>query len=95
MFCLITLSSVEAVVKVGAHLRKHAAAVHGKVFAHPWVLLGALLVLAGEAVASHCGVGLDAHIAKLAMSVLVKVADGGHSDFLKFLFSETVRTFCS
>ena len=39
------------------------------------------VVLAGEAVTSHDGVGLVAQIAELAVSVLVKVADGVHSDF--------------
>jgi hypothetical protein len=65
---------------------------HCKELAHPWVTLGALLVLAGEAVTSHCDVCLDAHIAKLAVSVLVKLGDGGHSDFLVFVLKQSARS---
>jgi hypothetical protein len=45
------------------------------------VQLGACVVLAGEAVISNDGVVLVARIAELALSVLVKLADGAHSRF--------------
>ena len=65
----------------GAPFSKPAAPIHAKELAHPRVALGARVVLAGEAVASHDGVGLVARIAELAVPVLVKLADGGHSGF--------------
>ena len=46
--CVIT--SVEAVVEVGATLCEHAAGVHREVLAQPRVTLDALAVLAGEVV---------------------------------------------
>ena len=48
--------------------------------------LRALVVLAGEAVTSRDGVRLVAQISKLAVSVLAKLANGGHSDFLVYFF---------
>ena len=57
--------------------------------------LDALAVLAWEAVARHGSVDLVAHGSELAVSVLVELADGGHSDFLSFKLSEIVRTFWS
>ena len=68
----------------GAPLSEPAAPVHAKELAHPRVTLRAHVILAGETVATYDGVGLVAHIAELAVSVLVKLTDGGHSDFLVY-----------
>ena len=50
---------------------------------------------AGEAVTGRHGVDPVTANCKLAVSVLVELADSGHFVFLVFCFSETVRTFCS
>ena len=78
--CLLT--STETEVKEGAPLRVHAAPVQGVVLAHPWVALGALVVLAGETVTCRVGVDLVTLVGKLTVSVLMELADSGHSDFL-------------
>ena len=76
---MLTVS--EAVVEERASLREHTAPVHGVVLAQPWVPLGTLSVLAGEAVASATGVDLDTLIGKFAVAVLVELAYSSHSDF--------------
>ena len=82
--CLLT--STETEVKEGAPLSVNAAPVQGVVLAHPWVALGALVVLAGEAVTSCAVVDLVTLVGKFTMAVLVELANIGHSDFLAFNF---------
>ena len=86
--CLLT--STKPKVKEGTPLGILAALVHGLVLAHPWVTLGALPVLAGEAVAFCGSVDLVALIGKFAVAVLVELANSSHFDFYNFHFSETV-----
>ena len=54
--------------------------------AHPWVELGALPILAGEAVACRVDVDLVARICKFSVAMLVELANNGHFDFLAFYF---------
>jgi hypothetical protein len=68
-------------VEEGAPLCEHAAPVHGVELAQPWVALGTLAV-AGEAVACHGSVDLVTLGCKLAVAMLVELADSGHFDFL-------------
>ena len=80
----------------GAPLGKHTAAVKVVVLAPSGVALIAGVVQAGEVVAGNRSVGLVASFCKLAVSVLVELADkSGHFDLLALIFSETGRTFCS
>ena len=79
--------SAETEVEEGAPLGEHAAPLHGVVLAHSRVALEAIAVLAWEAVACHGSVDLVALGSELAVSVLVELADGGHSDFLSFNLS--------
>ena len=89
------ITFTEAAVEEAAPRSEPAVPVHGKELAHHRVVLGAPVGMAGEAVASCDDVGHVAHISKLSVSVLAKLADGSHSDFLVCFFSETVRTICS
>jgi hypothetical protein len=74
----------ESEVEKGATLCDPAGSVHCEELANPWVALGALVVLAREAAASHDVVGLVSQIAKL----IVSIPDGGHSDSHLFCSSK-------